>query len=178
MLVPAYQPTIFQRGVQKLAAMRFFSMILSHTLHHLDPAVLRVSRGKYTATSWMTGLPVIWLTTTGARTEQKRTIPLVGIPDGELFVLIATNFGKHNNPAWYHNLKAKPYATIQSNGMRIYCRAQELEGSEYDRVWHKAVERFHGYANYAARTKRRKIPVLTLTPIATDADSYHLDLVS
>ena len=153
-------------------------MVLSHTLHRLDPTVLRASRGKYTATSWMTGLPVIWLTTSGARTGHKRTVPLVGLPDGEQFVLIATNFGKPNHPAWYHNLKANPYASIRSNGTQIYCRAQELEGSEYDRVWHKAVERYHGYANYAARTKRRKIPVLSLTPIATNADSYHLDLVS
>lgn len=57
------------------------------------------------------------LTTTGARTGQPRTLPVLGLPDGDRFVVIASNFGQRHNPAWYHNLRAHPQATVTANGV-------------------------------------------------------------
>ena len=178
MFLPIYQPKAWQRGVQKLAALRFFSIILSHTLHRIDPIVLDITDGKYTATSWMTGLPVVWLTAKGARTGQIRTIPLVGIPQIERIVLIATKFGSKRNPAWYYNLKANPIASIRSDGTQIQCRATELAGMEYEQAWQAAIRMYPGYANYASRAGDRNIPILALTPCSLETGSISLERIS
>ena len=54
------------------------------------------------------GWPIIQLTAIGAKTNRPRTVPLVGLPDEENIVLVASNFGRKHNPGWYYNLKAHP----------------------------------------------------------------------
>jgi deazaflavin-dependent oxidoreductase (nitroreductase family) len=66
--------------------------------------VYRVSRGRSTFTSWVTGLPIVMLTTTGARSGRQRTLPVLGVPDDGTLVVIASNYGQERNPAWYYNL--------------------------------------------------------------------------
>jgi deazaflavin-dependent oxidoreductase (nitroreductase family) len=58
----------------------------------------------------VSGLPVVMLTTTGAKTGRQRTRPVLGIPDGERLILVGSNFGRPHHPAWYHNLRAGPRA--------------------------------------------------------------------
>lgn len=165
MVFDAYQPTSWQRSIQKLAALPFFSGILAHTLHHMDPLVLNASGGKYTATTLLTGLPVVWLTTIGARSGKPRTTPLVGIPHKNRLVLVASYFGKNHNPSWFTNLKANPEVQITANGFRARCLAQEVFSPEYEILWEIAISMYPGYASYKQRANGRHIPLIALTAL-------------
>jgi hypothetical protein len=60
----------------------------------LDQFVYRLTGGTSTATSWLAGVEITMLTTTGAKTGMRRTLPVIGLPDGEDTILIASNFGR------------------------------------------------------------------------------------
>ena len=77
-------------------------------LPRIDRGMFRLSRGRTTFSAWISGLPIIMLTTTGARSGQPRTLPVLALPEGDRLVLIASNFGLPSNPGWYHNLRAQP----------------------------------------------------------------------
>ena len=141
------------------------SWLYSRTLHHIDQAVYRASRGRATFTSWTTGLPIVMLTTTGANSGRTRTLPVLGVPyDGNL-VVIASNYGQDRNPAWYHNLRAQPRASITFQGEQREVVARELTGEERERWFELGVEIYLGWTHYSRRADRQ-IPVLELRPVA------------
>lgn len=163
MLTLTHRPNLFQRLIQKLAALRPTSWFLSHILHHLDRAIDRVSRGRINVTQALSGLPVVMVTTIGAKTGQPRTVPLVAIPDGDNLVLIASWFGNHHHPAWYANLIAQPEAIVIDHERSGRYLAREAIDGERDRYWQRAVSVYAGYEAYNRRAKRL-IPVMLLTP--------------
>lgn len=67
----------------------------------------RVTGGTTTASSFLGGVEITMLTTNGARTGRTSTLPVLGVPDGDDTILIASNYGRPRNPAWYHNLRAE-----------------------------------------------------------------------
>ena len=105
-----YRPNVAQRSIHIITRTKAGSRLLARTLHHLDRPMLRLSHGRYSLTSALAGLPVVMVTTIGAKSGQPRQLPLVAIPDGENVILIASNFGQHHHPAWYYNLHAHPQA--------------------------------------------------------------------
>jgi deazaflavin-dependent oxidoreductase (nitroreductase family) len=125
--------------------------------------VLRLTHGKYTVTQ-IVGLPILQLTTKGAKTGRMRTVPLVSLADGEKIALIGTNFGQKHNPNWYYNLKAHPECQVQFNGRKDTYIARETEGQERERYWQMAVSYYKGYEVYKIRAAHRKIPVMILEP--------------
>jgi deazaflavin-dependent oxidoreductase (nitroreductase family) len=155
------EPNVVQRGIRRLIAVRLAAWGLSHTFHRLDRAVLRLSGGRMTPGAVFTGLPIISLTTTGARSGQTRSVPLVGIPDGDRLILIASNWGQDKHPAWYHNVKADPRVTVGSNGQSREYIAREVTGEEREACWQRALALYPGYGAYAVRTGRT-IPVIVL----------------
>lgn len=157
-------PNIFQRSIQWFAATSLGSKLFIPTAHRLDRIVLRLSGGRTTMVGLAAGLPVITLTTIGAKSGQLRSVPLIGIPDGDRYVLIASNFGQAHHPAWYINLKRHPQATIALCGHTADYVATEASGDEYDRLWQKAVSLYGGYAAYKTRTGGRPIPIMILAP--------------
>jgi deazaflavin-dependent oxidoreductase (nitroreductase family) len=155
---------LLQKTVQRIAATPVGAKLFISTAHHADRIVLRISGGRTTAVGLTAGLPIMTLTTIGAKSGQVRSVPLVGIPDGDRLVLIASNFGQGHHPAWYHNLKKHPQATVTMNGRRGDYVASEVKGEEYERLWQKAVALYAGYAAYKTRTGGREIPIIVLTP--------------
>src|SRR5512143_2787482 len=95
---PHHRPTWWQRWLQRLVSTRPVTWFLAHTLHYIDRWLFRFLDGKTSLTSLVFGLPVVMLTTTGARSGLPRSVPLVGLVDGEKVVLIASNFGQANHP--------------------------------------------------------------------------------
>ena len=156
----------WQRIIQRIAATRLAGWFLSRWMPSLDRFILRQSQGKYTAASFLTGLPVITLTTFGAKTGQPRPCPLVPIPDGERVILIASNFGSTRHPAWYLNLRVHPEAILTLNGVESAYSAREVTDAERQTYWNQAVKLYPGYQAYEHRAGNRKIPVLILTPKA------------
>jgi deazaflavin-dependent oxidoreductase (nitroreductase family) len=157
-------PNIFQRSVQRFAASSLGSKLFIPTAHRADRIVLRLSGGKTTMVGLTAGLPVITLTTIGAKSGQLRSVPLVGIPDGDRWVVIASNFGQAHDPAWYYNLKKHPQATVSLHSHTGDYMAGEASGEEYERLWQKAVSLYAGYAAYKTRTGGRTIPIMILAP--------------
>ena len=153
-----------QRIVQRLAATRVMGWALARLMHHLDRRVVKWTRGRNSATSILVGLPLVMLTTTGAKSGQPRTIPITPAPDGDRLILIASNWGQKHHPAWYLNLKAHPEVTVAYRGRTHQYLARELSGAERDAAWQKAVSRYAGYEAYRGRTGGREIPVVELVP--------------
>ena len=154
-------PNVVARTGRRVIATQPVAWLLARTIHHVDGATLRLSSGRTTASAVLSGLPIIQLTTTGARSGRPRTVPLVGIPDGERLILIASNWGQAKHPAWYYNVKANPQVTITRDGVARPYIAREVTGEERAACWGRAVAVYPGYRGYAARAARG-IPVIVL----------------
>ena len=137
---------------------------LSRVLHRLDRGLMRLSGGRLMLSELVVGVPTILITTTGARSGQLRTLPLVAVPDGERLLLVASNWGGERNPGWYYNLKANPACEAVVEGERRQYVARELEGEERKRAWKRAMAVYPGYRAYRQRAAQRTIPVMALEP--------------
>jgi len=109
--------------------------------------------------------PVLLLTTTGRKSGQRRTAPVVYLADGERMIVIGSNAGNARVPAWALNLKAKPEAEIEVGRRRIPVRARIAEDEERAELWRKSNEQYAGFDDYEARTDR-DIAVFVLEPTA------------
>lgn len=152
-----------QRAIQYLAATRFGSWILVRVLPPIDRVIFRLSGNKLTLVTLLAGLPTLLLVSTGAKSGQPRTTPLVGIPHGDGYILIGSNFGQPHHPAWVYNLRVHPAAKLIRNGQACEYTAREVHGGEYDTCWQKAVNYYAGYQAYKVRAGR-KIAVFVFEP--------------
>ena len=158
------KPNAFQKFLHRFLMLRPVSAFLARSLHHLDAAMLKLSKGRHTIAE-LVGLPIIQITTIGAKTGQPRTMPLVSLFDGEKIGLIASNFGQKHNPGWYYNLKKRPKCTIQMGGRSMEYIACQTDGEEREKYWELAVSFYKGYELYKIRAAHRQIPVMILEPV-------------
>jgi deazaflavin-dependent oxidoreductase (nitroreductase family) len=100
----------------------------------------------------------------GAKSDTLRTSPLLYFRDGEDLVIVASKGGFPKHPAWYHNLKANPDTTVQDASHHLPVHARVAKPEERDRLWAMAVKAYHGYEDYAIRSKGREIPLVILEP--------------
>jgi deazaflavin-dependent oxidoreductase (nitroreductase family) len=105
--------------------------------------------------------PLLLLTTTGVRSGQARTSPLMYIPDGDQLLVLASNFGALKHPNWYHNLLVHPSVTVEVGSQTYRASASILVGLEREQVWARIVERYPSLAQLQ-RTIRRQIPIVAL----------------
>jgi F420H(2)-dependent quinone reductase len=109
------------------------------------------------------GLPVIILTTTGARSGKTRKNPVMRVEQDGVYAAIASYAGGPENPRWYYNLLAQPYATVQDGPQIRRVRAREVLDEEKQGWWAVADALNPNYARYRA-TAGRDIPILALEP--------------
>lgn len=109
-------------------------------------------------------LPVLILTTKGKKTGLLRPKALMYLPYSDDFVVIASNLGQANHPAWWINLLAEPKATVQVWDEYQAVRAREADGEERERLWNAIVEKNPDYNQYRTWTSRR-IPVVVLEKV-------------
>jgi deazaflavin-dependent oxidoreductase (nitroreductase family) len=107
------------------------------------------------------GGQLLLLTTTGARSGQSHTTPLVYWSDGDRLIITASAAGAPKHPAWYHNLIAHPQATIEVGTETFNITATITSGEEREQLWARTVERYPGFADYQTKTTRQ-IPVIIL----------------
>jgi deazaflavin-dependent oxidoreductase (nitroreductase family) len=122
----------------------------------------RANQGK--VSGQMAGMPVLLLTTTGAKTGRALTRPLVYTRDGDRIVIIASFAGSPRNPSWYHNLVANPVATVELGPDKFQVRATVTSGEERQRLFDRQAQQMAIFREYQSKTTRQ-IPVLTLTRI-------------
>jgi len=109
------------------------------------------------------GAPMLLLTTTGAKSGQARTAPLVYLPDGDPLRLFASKAGAPTNPDWYHNLVANPSVSVEVGSDRTDADAVVLTGEERDQLFAQQAERMPGFKDYQDKTTR-VIPAIALQP--------------
>jgi deazaflavin-dependent oxidoreductase (nitroreductase family) len=107
--------------------------------------------------------PVLLLTTTGRKSGQTRTAPVVYLTESANLVVIGSNAGHNRAPAWSLNLKANPEAEVEVGRKRHQVRARVAEGGERDDLWRKHNEQYSGFDEYEARTDR-DIALFVLEP--------------
>ncbi len=98
--------------------------------------------------------PVLLLTTTGRKSGEPRTAPVVYLADGENVVLINTNAGNAKVPAWSLNLEANPEAEVELGRERRSVRARVAAGEERADLWRKHVEQYAGFDDYKVKLER------------------------
>ncbi|HLZ62049.1 MAG TPA: nitroreductase family deazaflavin-dependent oxidoreductase [Ktedonosporobacter sp.] len=105
--------------------------------------------------------PLILLTTTGARSSQPRTYPLMAVPDGDHYIAVASKGGAPENPQWYYNLLAYPDVTVETGKETFQATARLLTGKQREEAFARAVAVFAPYGEYQKKTTR-EIPVFLL----------------
>lgn len=127
----------------------------------LNVPIYRATRGRVLGR--VGKAPVLLLTTTGRKSGQRRTAPVLYMRDGQRVVVIGSNAGNPRPPAWALNLKANPDAEVEIRGDRRTVRAWVAEGDERAELWRRMTEEFEGFEQYRERTDR-DIAVFVLDP--------------
>jgi deazaflavin-dependent oxidoreductase (nitroreductase family) len=151
-----------QRALRRFASSGPGSWLFARILHHIDRPVHRLTGGRHTFASLVSGLPVVMLTTTGARSGRPRSVPVLGLPTGDGLAVIASNYGQRRHPAWYHNLRSNPEGHVSVDGATHSFRAHEAEGEERARIWQEGLAVYPGWSQYERRAQNRRIAVFVL----------------
>ena len=149
---PGAQPT---RGGGGVAALRRFTSGMNKSLYRLTGGAVGGKMG---------GRPILLLTTVGRKSGKERVTPLLYLPEGDHFVVIASNWGEANHPMWWLNLQANPRAKIQVGRKTIPVTARRASPEERQRLWPVITSKYSNYADYQ-KGITREIPVIILTPI-------------
>jgi deazaflavin-dependent oxidoreductase (nitroreductase family) len=111
------------------------------------------------------GMDLLYLTTVGAKTGEKRLTPLARFPDGEgHWLVVASLAGAARNPGWYHNIAAHPEVWIEVAGRQLRVNAEQLEGERRKEAWQRIVASQPRYAGYQQKTDRI-LPIIRLSPV-------------
>lgn len=156
---------LVQRLLRRFAASGPGAWLFARILHRIDRPVHRLTRGRHTFASLVSGIPVVMLTTTGAKTGRPRTVPVLGIPTRGEVAIIASNFGQYRHPSWYHNLRAHPEAEVVIDGARRRVRAVEADDERRAEIWRDGLRVYPGFGQYEQRAAHRRISVFVLEPM-------------
>lgn len=107
-------------------------------------------------------MPLLLLTTTGAKSGERHTTPMGYIPNDDHLIVIASNLGAPVHPDWYHNLRAHPQVTVEVGSETFDAAAIVMEGEEQHQLWTRIVEAYPFFAEHQAKTVRQ-IPVIALS---------------
>lgn len=108
---------------------------------------------------------ILLLETIGRKSGERRVVPIAYFPYEGKYLIVASNWGKDKQAAWYLNLKKNPRAVLTVNGQKIPVEAHEAQGEEYARLWTFATERHPPYLDYQKMTLR-KIPIMVFQPVS------------
>lgn len=111
-----------------------------------------------------TGLPVVVVTSLGARSGKIRKTPLMRVEHDGAYALVASQGGAPVHPTWYHNVTKHPLIELQDGPVRQDMTVREVTGEEKAVWWERAVAAFPNYAEYQRRTDR-EIPLLVAEPV-------------
>jgi deazaflavin-dependent oxidoreductase (nitroreductase family) len=163
------EPNRFQRLMQRFGSSKPGAWFFSKSLQPLDTLCARLTKGRTSLPEVLAGLPVLFVTTTGRRSGQPRSCPLIAVPVGDTLALLGTNFGQRSTPAWVFNLEAEPAATVRYGDATVAVRARPATDDERTAVWDRSVAVYPGYRAYQDRITGRDIRIFVLEPAAPAA---------
>ena len=138
---------------------------LARTMTSLHARLYRLTGGRFLP-RWAGGTPVLSLTTTGRKSGQPRSTAIIYVEDGETLVVMPSNAGSDDTPAWWLNLQANPEAEVQVKGERRRVRARRATEDEHDRLWPRLKESYSGFEAYQDFTDREQ-PIVLLEPLGS-----------
>ncbi|MFK3980285.1 nitroreductase family deazaflavin-dependent oxidoreductase [Micromonospora sp. NPDC050397] len=151
--------------IRRLGHRRWFARAVRLVVP-VDRQLGRLTRGRIVALGIA---PSLIITTTGRRSGEPRSNPLLYVRDGEALVVTGSNWGQAHHPAWSLNLLADPAATVTLDGTTLPVRGTLVEGAERDRLWQLLLAEWPAYQTYVERSGGRDIRIFRLTP-ARSAD--------
>lgn len=155
-------PNPVQRGMQSVAQTKGGSWFFQRTLYRVDRPIHRWTDGRLMLSTVTAGIPVIMLTTTGAKSGQPRTMPVMGVPLGDDIALLGTNYAQPKAPAWSFNLVAHPEATVSYRDRSVAVTARAATEAEREQVWATATRFYSGFAKYRVRITDRPVRMFVL----------------
>jgi F420H(2)-dependent quinone reductase len=117
-----------------------------------------------TSSTTMRGMPVVVLTTKGAKSGKLRKTPLMRVEHDGRYAAVASLGGAPKHPVWYFNVVADPHVELQDGPIKQDMVAREVTGQEKAEWWDRAVAAYPDYAAYREKTER-EIPVFVLEPL-------------
>jgi deazaflavin-dependent oxidoreductase (nitroreductase family) len=109
-------------------------------------------------------MPVVVLTSRGARSGKLRKSPVMRVEHEGRYAAVASLGGAPKHPVWYFNIKADPHVELQDGPVKQDMIAREVTGQEKAEWWNRAVAAYPAYADYQKKTDR-EIPVFVLEPV-------------
>ena len=158
------RPRALHRAMRRFGGTRVGAWFFSKTLLRMDQWCRTLSKGRTSVPQLLAALPVVFLTTTGRRSGQRRTSPLVGIPHGDDLAVLGTNFGQEHPPAWALNLLAEPAASVEYRGVEVDVVARVAGDDEAGLIWRTAEQVTPAYLAYRGRITTRDVLVFVLEP--------------
>ena len=152
----------WRKPIDAFLSSRPVSAVLRHVMPVLDKPLMRLTSGRFSSTQSM-GLPTLLLTTTGRKTGEPRSAPLLYLRHGDDLALIGTSFGNTSHPAWYLNLMANPKASVLLNDESFEVIAREASPEERPVLWQQATQVYGGFEKYLKRVGDREVPILVLS---------------
>ena len=137
-------------------------------MSHANTAVYRLTGGRVGGTwrvgsALRNGVDICLLTSTGRRSGEERTVPLLHLPDGDRVLLVASQGGLPQHPAWYYNVRADPNVTVQFGQRKHRMTARVATEHERADLWPRLVDKHADFAEYQRNTARQ-IPVVICEP--------------
>jgi len=129
----------------------------------IDLPISRLTKGVFVPSAYWNVMPIIYLTTTGAKSGILRSVPVLCIPDGENLILVGSNWGNPQNPSWAYNLRMNPKTQVRKGKIAKGFTARELHSDERAAYWQKAVRFYPPYVSYEQHANRA-LPIFLLVP--------------
>ena len=145
--------TAYDRLVNRFSATRAGSWTVKHVAAKVDPVLFRWSKGRWTSTGKPT-LPMLALTTTGAKSGLPRTVQLAFHRDGDDLLVVASAMGQERHPAWRYNLDAHPEVRVLVRGDEFDAVASVLTPEEKAERWDAIASTIPQMRTYEQRTDR------------------------
>ena len=136
--------------------------VIIKVMSRLTTRLYRLTNGRIGG-KFLKGTDVVLVTTTGRRSGEPRTVPLLFMEDGADLILVASQGGMPSNPAWYYNVVEHPEVTVNRRGVETEMIACEVDAAERTGLWPRLVAMYADFTDYQERTERT-IPVIRLSP--------------
>jgi deazaflavin-dependent oxidoreductase (nitroreductase family) len=149
--------------IRRLGHQRWFAA-LGRRLVPLDRWMLDNTKGRWSAAG-RHGVPSLLLTTTGRRSGEPRTTPVLYARDGDDYIVIGSNWGQRHHPAWSANLLADQHATVTIEGVSTPVTATLTRGADRERLWDVLCELWPAFHTYQERAAGRTIRIFRLEPV-------------
>ncbi len=148
--------------IDSIISLRPVSAFLRYVMHYIDTPLMRLTGARFNLT---VGLPSILLTTTGAKSGQARTSPLLYVHLGNDIAIIGTRFGGSRHAGWVYNLRANASAKVVRDGEHYSVNARAATEDEREAIWREADKIYLGFAKYRDRITTREIPIFVLARV-------------